>query len=85
MTTEPRVASHKHVLRLDRNIELYTDSGLDGCRTGIFPEIWQLPADIVVECITFCTDQEQSQSTGGEFIRAPEPEGFGCTWGAVVG
>ena len=54
MTSEPRIASHKHVLRLDRYVELYTDSGLemfqntskvqalgllDGCRAGIFQRL----------------------------------------------
>jgi len=53
---------------------------LDGCRTGRFPDpMPALPADLAVECLTVCTDQEQTQVTGGEFIFAPAPVGLGCT------
>ena len=54
---------------------------LDGCRTGRFPDpVPALPEDLVVECFTVCTDQEQTQITGGEFIFAADSQGgFGCT------
>ena len=38
-----------------------------------------VPSDLVVECLTVCTDQEQTQVTGGEFIFAPALAGLGCT------
>ena len=91
----PRQASHQHVLRVDRYIEMYADVGLelfqnvsrlkslnlfDGCLTGNFPDpMPAVPSDLVVECLTVCTDQEQTQVTGGEFIFAPAPAGLGCT------
>jgi hypothetical protein len=53
----------------------------DGCQTGKFPEpMPQIPEDYVVDSVAICTDQEQTQSTGGEFILKPEPDGgLGCT------
>ena len=48
--------------------------------TGKFPEpMPTIPEDYIVESISVCTDQEQTQITGGEFIFKPEPEGLGCT------
>ena len=91
----PRQASHQHVLRVDRYIEMFADVGLElfqnvhrlkemnlfnGCLSGEFPEpMPAIPSDLVVECLTVCTDQEQTQVTGGEFIFTPEPFGLGCT------
>ena len=91
----PRQSSHQHVLRVDRYIEMYADVGLEcfqnvsrlktlnlfnGCLTGNFPDpMPAVPSDLVVECLTVCTDQEQTQVTGGEFIFAPAPAGLGCT------
>ena len=91
----PRQASRQHVLRVDRYIEMYADVGLDlfqngsrlkslnlfdGCLTGNFPDpVPAVPSDLVVECLTVCTDQEQTQVTGGELIFAPAPAGLGCT------
>jgi len=94
--TVPRQASQQHVLRVDRYIEMYADVGLelfqntsqleklnllDGCRTGRFPDpVPALPDDLVVQCLTVCTDQEQTQITGGEFIFAATSQGgLGCT------
>ena len=52
----------------------------DGCLSGKFPEpMPAIPSDLVVECPTVCTDLEQTQVTGGEFIFTPEPFGLGCT------
>ena len=92
--TPPRAANHKHVARLHRYVEMYCDRGLDmfqnvhtlrdlnlleGCKTGKFRTL--LPNtrdDIDVECIAFCTDQEQCQLTGGEFVLTPDA-GLGRT------
>ena len=50
-----------------------------GSRTGNLPNpMLDIPADVVVECLVFCTDQEQSQITGGEFILTCG-SGLGCT------
>ena len=92
----PRQATHQHVLRIDRYIEMYADIGLElfhntsrleklnllgGCSTGRFPDpIPALPDDLVVECLTVCTDQEQYQITGGDFMFAATSQGgLGCT------
>ena len=50
-----------------------------GCQTGKFPDEFPPISQDVVSSVTVCTDQEQSQITGGEFIFAPEPQGLGCT------
>ena len=52
----------------------------EGCMTGKFPEpMPKIPADLEVASLSVCTDQEQTQITGGEYIFKPEPEGLGCT------
>jgi hypothetical protein len=87
----PRLATHKHVLRIDRYIEMYSDSGLEmfqnvcklkklnlfeGCATGKFPDVTpKIPTDLTVECFCFVSDQEQSQIAGGEFIVAAKSQG----------
>ena len=74
----PRQATHQHVLRVDRYIEMYNEVGLelfrnasqleklgllDGCRTGRFPDpVPALPEDLVVECLTLCSDQASCAS-----------------------
>ena len=51
-----------------------------GCQTGKFPEPRPLiPGDYSVDSVGVCADQEQTQTTGGEFIFKPEPDGLGCT------
>ena len=50
-----------------------------GCKTGKLPNpMTVIPDDVVVECLVFCTDQEQTQITGGEFILT-QGSGLGCT------
>lgn len=87
----PRLASRKYVLRLNKFLEAYNDSGLvffrnsekldtanlmHGCRTGKFPEpMPSLPADLVVESLAIATDQEQTQITGGEFVFSGQNHG----------
>ena len=52
----------------------------DGCQTGKFPDpMPSIPEDYCVHSVSICSDQEQTQVTGGEFIFRPEPEGLGCT------
>ena len=49
---------------------------LDGCQTGRFPDpVPALPEDLVAQCLTVCTDQEQTQITGGELISAARSQG----------
>ena len=90
---EPRGASLKHILRLHRYMDIYADAGLQmfqnidkleildlltGCRTGSWPAAMpEIPADLVVECLCVSTDEEQSHITGGEFLTANKPAGFG--------
>ena len=96
----PRQASHQHVLRVDRYIEMFADVGLElfqnvhrlkemnlfnGCLSGKFPEpMPAIPSDLVVECLTVCTDQEQTQVTGGSSYSRQSPRAWvalahGCT------
>ena len=93
--TVPRKASLKHVLRVNhyvsmlntdglrmfRNIDKLKDWGLhEGCQTGKFPEpMPRIPAHWVPASLSVCTDQEQTQVTGGEFIFGEKPDGLGCT------
>ena len=68
-------------LELFKNVHRLKEMNLfNGCLSGKFPEpMPAIPSDLVVECLTVCTDQEQTQVTGGEFIFTPEPFGLGCT------
>ena len=74
----------------DRGLEMFQNMDklkalkLDvGSRTGKLPNpMFDIPGDVVVECLVFCTDQEQSQITGGEFILTCG-SGLGCTGAAV--
>ena len=93
--TVPRKASLKHVLRVNhfvsmlntdglrmfRNIDKLKDWGLhEGCLTGKFPApMPRIPVDWVPASLSVCTDQEQTQITGGEFIFGEKPDGLGCT------
>ena len=54
---------------------------LQGARTGKdFPQVMpQVPEDLTVQSLAICSDQEQVQVTGAEFILAPEPHGLACT------
>lgn len=68
-------------LRAFQNVGTLRDWNLDiGCLTGKFPEpMPHMEKGYCVHSVALCTDQEQSQITGGEFIFRPEPEGLGCT------
>ena len=58
----------------------------NGCLSGNFPDpMPAVPSDLVVECLSVCTDQEQTQVTGGEFIFAPAPAGLGCAGARLHG
>ena len=90
-----RQASKKHVLRVDKICEVVCGEGLEkfqnlqqlaelglleGARTGKFADpLPRLPEGLVVKSLSICTDQEQTQITGGEFIFAAAPKGLGCT------
>ena len=94
---QPRMASKRFVLRVDRFIELYADIGLEqfqnlsaleklgllkAARTGEGlpgPLAAPLPDDLKIRSLAICSDQEQVQITGAEFIFAPEPQGLACT------
>jgi hypothetical protein len=53
---------------------------LEGCQTGKFPDrLPEITCGDEPEVLTFATDQEQTQVTGGEFVLTCEPEGLGCT------
>ena len=57
----------------------------DGCQTGKFPEpMPRIPEDYVVDSVAVCTDQEQTQITGGDFVFKPEPDGLGCTGARLI-
>ena len=59
-----------------QNVGKISEIGLSlGCQTGKFLDELPPISQDVVSSMTVCTDQEQSQITGGEFIFAPEPQG----------
>ena len=69
-------------LRQFQNVHKLEEWGLKvGCQTGKFPEpMPQIPADFELDSVAVCTDQEQTQITGGEFIVKPEAiGGIDCT------
>lgn len=51
---------------------------LQGALTGKFPvgDKPEIPDSLRIECFVQCTDQEQSQITGGEFMLSPPEEGL---------
>lgn len=68
-------------LRQFQNVAKLQELNLaDGCKTGKFPDpMPPIPEDYIVGSVSMCSDQEQTQITGGEFILKPEPAGLGCT------
>ena len=91
---EARKESKKHVAKINRfvsmlhplglrrfrNVELLRAMNLKvGCETGTFPTpMPPIPDDLELHSFSVCTDQEQSQITGGEFIFGDKPA-LACT------
>ena len=60
--------------------KLAATSLLIGCETGKFPDpMPAIPMELAIEVFSMCTDQEQVQITGGEFLFTPKPQGLGLT------
>jgi hypothetical protein len=73
-------------LRAFQNVGTLREWKLDiGCQTGKFPEpMPRMKKGYLVDSMALCTDQDQTQITGGEFILRPEPEGLGCTGARLI-
>ena len=57
-----------------RNVHELSASGLKlGCETGKFPEPMPEMPETKVKSLAICTDEEQSQITGGEYIFGVKP------------
>ena len=56
-----------------------------GCQTGKFPvPMPHMDKDYEPDSMSICSDQEQTQITGGEFMFKPEPAGLGCTGARLI-
>ncbi len=56
-----------------------------GCQTGKFPvPMPRMDKEYEPDSMSICSDQEQTQITGGEFIFKPEPAGLGCTGARLI-